>query len=101
MGSPCCIELDAGDHEIVLVPDFKVQALRSDSTSLAQAYSDLRKDIAAAQHLERRRQRYLQQERESHTRPMDLHVHEEPKPTPLPEPVFRPMAPTMPAPLRR
>ena len=101
MGSPCCIELDAGDHEIVLVPDFKVQALRSDSTSLAQAYSDLRKDIAAAQHLERRRQRYLQQERESHTRPMDLHAHEEPKPTPLPEPVFRPMAPTMPAPLRR
>jgi GGDEF domain-containing protein len=101
MGSPCCIELDTGDHEIVLVPDFKVQTLGTDSASLAQVYTDMRKDIAAAQHLERRRQRYLQRERESHTRPMDLPAVQPPQPTPLAQPVFREIAPTIPAPLRR
>ena len=97
MGSPCCIELDADDHEIVLVPDFKVQTMRPDWSTLSEVYADLLREIAAAQHLERRRQRYLQRERESHTRPADLLDH--PRPTPLREPAFRHVAPTMPMPM--
>ena len=95
MGSPCCIELDADDHEIVLVPDFKVHTLRADSPPLAQVYADLRKQISTAQDLERRRQRYLQRERESHTRPAELLADGSSAPS------FRPAAPTIPMPLSR
>jgi GGDEF domain-containing protein len=100
MGSPCCIELDADEHEIVLVPDFKVHTFRPDSAPLAQVYADLRRDISAAQQVERRRQRYLQRERESHTRPMELQAQGERKPTLAPHPVFRQMDPTIPMPLK-
>jgi hypothetical protein len=100
MGSPCCIELDADDHEIVLVPDFKVHTIRPDSAPLAQVYADLRQDISAAQQLERRRQRYLQRERESHTRPADLLAQVGPKPVAARPPVFRPIDPTMPMPIK-
>jgi len=72
MGKPCCIELDADDHEIVLVPEVKVHSFRADSPSMEQVYIELRRAISQAQHLEQRRQRYLQRERESHTRPTDL-----------------------------
>ena len=72
MGSPCCIELDADDHEIVLIPDYALHAFRPDSVPLNQVYSQLRQSIADSQQLERRRQRYLQRERESHTRPAEL-----------------------------
>lgn len=95
MGSPCRIELDADDHEIVLVPEFKVHTLRPDSGPLAQVYADLRRDIAAAQQLERRRQRYLQRERESHTRPMELRADGQAR-----RPAFVPMDATMPVPLK-
>ena len=100
MGSPCCIELDADDHEIVLVPEFKVHTLRPDSGSLSQVYAELRRDISAAQKLEQRRQRYLQLERESHTRPMELRTGGEREPARRPRPVFV-SAPTMPMPLKR
>lgn len=101
MGSPCCIELDAGDHEIVLVPDFKLQTLQPDSPALAQVYAQLRHEISAAQHVERRRQRYLQRERESHTRPMDLQAPVERKPTAAPHPALRQVDATIPMPLQR
>ncbi|MFC5496456.1 hypothetical protein ACFPOE_02840 [Caenimonas terrae] len=101
MGSPCCIELDAEAHELVLVPDFKVQTMRPDSPTLAEVYAELLRDIAGAQHLERRRQRYLQRERESHTRPADLQDHgDHPRPTPLRQPAFRPVDPTIPMPMQ-
>lgn len=72
MGSPCCFELDADNHEIVLIPDFGLHAFRPDSAPLNQVYSQLRRSISDSQRLERRRQRYLQRERESHTRPAEL-----------------------------
>ncbi len=99
MGSPCCIELDADDHEIVLVPEFKVHTLRPESGPLAQVYAELRRDIAAAQQLEQRRQRYLQLERESHTRPMELRTDSEHKPARARR-TFAPMDATMPVPLK-
>lgn len=74
MGSPCCIELNAGDHEIVLIPDFELHTVRSGSPGLAQIEQDLRRQIEQAQIREARRRRYLQKERESHTRPMDLRM---------------------------
>lgn len=101
MGSPCCIELDAGEHEIVLVPDFKVHTMRPDSGPLAGVYADLRHDISQAQKLERRRQRYLQRERESHTRPMELRAGSAPKPVLEQRAVDRPAQPTIPMPLKR
>jgi GGDEF domain-containing protein len=101
MGSPCCIELNADDHEIVLVPEFKVHTMRSDSGSLAQVCQDLCRDIAEAQQLEQRRRRYLQRERESHTRPMELRSDDHGKRI---NTLQRPSAAndaTMPVPLRR
>jgi GGDEF domain-containing protein len=101
MGNPCCIELDADDHEIVLVPDFKVHTFRAGSESVEQVYIELRRAISEAQHREQRRQRYLQRERESHTRPTELLP--ETGPTTgirLAQPVFRPMVPTIPMPLK-
>lgn len=101
MGSPCCIELDADEHELVLIPDFKVHTVRPDSGPLAGVYTDLRRDINDAQKHERRRQRYLQLERESHTRPMDLRVDSAPKPVLEDRVVYRPTDATIPMPLKR
>ena len=74
MGSPCCIELNTGDHEIVLIPDFALHTVRAGSPGLAQIQRDLRQQIEQAQTQEARRRRYLQKERESHTRPMALRM---------------------------
>ena len=74
MGSPCCIELNAGDHEIVLIPDFELHTVQSGSPGLAEIQQDLRRQIEQAQTREARRRRYLQKERESHTRPMALRM---------------------------
>jgi GGDEF domain-containing protein len=101
MGSPCCFELDADDHELVLIPDFKVHTVRPDSGPLAGVYTDLRRDIHDAQKHERRRQRYLQLERESHTRPMELRAERAPKPVLEERAVYRPADATIPMPLKR
>lgn len=100
MGSACCIELNAGDHEIVLIPDFKLHTVRSGSPGLAQVHQDLRRQIEEARTVEDRRRRYLQKERESHTRPMNLRKEaararsiERQPPAPL-------HLPTVPVPLR-
>jgi GGDEF domain-containing protein len=100
MGSPCCIELDAAEHELVLIPDFKVHTVRPDSGPLAGVYTDLRRDIHDAQKQERRRQRYLQLERESHTRPMDLRADSASRPVLEDRVVYRPADPTIPMPLK-
>ena len=100
MGSPCCIELDADDHEIVLVPEFKIHTLRADSSALSQVYLDLRCAISEAQKREQRRQRYLQLERESHTRPLELRTGGERTPSRARRPAFVPAA-TIPMPLKR
>lgn len=44
LGQPCCIEFDAGDDEIVLVPEFMVQTV-CDTESLQEVYEGLCSDI--------------------------------------------------------
>jgi GGDEF domain-containing protein len=68
LGHPCCIELETGGDEIVLLPEFAVQALRPGSLSIAQAYELLCLELARAHLARQRREKYLQRERESHTR---------------------------------
>ena len=72
LGSPTRIELDAGDSEIVMVPGFLVEAIGPDVSCVAQIHQELRRDLAQIEHTEQRRRRYLQRERESHSRPMGL-----------------------------
>jgi hypothetical protein len=72
MGSPVRIELDAGDSEIVLVPGVLVQAAEPGTTCVSQMHEALRSELALIGRQEQRRQRYLQRERERHSRPMGL-----------------------------
>lgn len=72
MGHPCCIELEASRDEIVLIPEFMVQTVRNDTSSVADVIAALKRSIAQSQEREHSRRRYLQRERESHTRPMEL-----------------------------
>jgi GGDEF domain-containing protein len=72
LGNPMRIELDAGDSEIVLVPDFLVEAAESDTGSVEALQGDLRRELARLHEQEQRRQHHLQRERERHSRPMGL-----------------------------
>lgn len=72
LGNPMRIELDAGDSEIVLVPDVLVEAAGSDTESVEELQGDLRRELARQQEHEQRRQHHLQRERERHSRPMGL-----------------------------
>lgn len=72
MGHPCRIELEDRNEEVVLIPEFKVLAVRGDTASIEEAYTGLRRDISQAHTLELQRRKYLQRERESHTRLIDL-----------------------------
>ena len=71
LGSPTRIELDTGEDEIVLVPDFMVESTRGDEP-IAQVYGAICRDLLAQRQQEHRRRSYLQRERESHSRPMPL-----------------------------
>ena len=70
MGQPCCIELAAGDKEIVLVPEFMVRTVFDDSVRVSEIYESLCRDIAQARLKEESRRKYLERERESHSRSM-------------------------------
>jgi len=72
LGSPMRIELDAGDSEIVMVPAFMLEAVGPDVSSIAEMHDELRRDLVRVEHTEQRRRRYLQRERESHSRPMGV-----------------------------
>jgi GGDEF domain-containing protein len=71
-GNPMRIELDAGDSEIVLVPDFLVETAGADTASVGGLLGDLRLELTRLQAREQRRQHHLQRERERHSRPMGL-----------------------------
>ncbi|MDB5947038.1 MAG: regulator protein domain-like protein [Ramlibacter sp.] len=99
MGHPCCIELEGSHEEIVLVPEFMVQTVRGDTASIGDVYAGLRRDIARAHGLEEKRRRYLQRERESHTRPMELQPELASSLTAPPEREYHNAAATIPMPL--
>ena len=105
LGQPCCIEWVAGGEEIVLVPDFMVKTVSGDSVCVSEVHESLCRDIAQARLMEERRTKYLERERESHSRPMKfrppplkLHVtRASPRKIGLPD--YPPMAATMPVPM--
>lgn len=103
LGSPTRIEYDAGDSEIVLVPEYAVDAV-DDAASVQSLYRELCQSLAESQEREQQRRRYLQRERERHSRPMGLASLPGPAPVApaAPRPSLRrtaPAAPTLPAPL--
>lgn len=66
LGSTCSIEFDADDDEIVVLPDFLVQTVRSDTPAMSRLYWAMRREIEQAQLNERNRVLYLRRERESY-----------------------------------
>ncbi|HSH91814.1 MAG TPA: diguanylate cyclase [Ramlibacter sp.] len=79
LGSPCRIEFDAGDSEIVLVPSFALDTSGPDIDSIEQLYHDQRQTLEESELHEQRRQHYLQRERERHSRPMGIAAIGEPE----------------------
>ncbi len=74
LGRPTSFEMDAGDHEIVLVPDCLVEAAGSDIASVNELLVELRRELALRKAHERRRHHHMRRERERHSRPMGLPV---------------------------
>ena len=112
LGSPVRFELDSGDSEIVLVPNFVIGSV-SDGGSVEKLLATLTNRLARLQEEELQRQSYLQRKRESYSRPAPLEAMTEqpiadipaskPMRPQLSEPTrFRPVIPpTMPMPLPR
>lgn len=67
MGSTCSIEFNADDDEIVLLPDFLIQTVHSNTSSMSRLYRTMRRDIEQVQLNERNRLLYLRRERESYS----------------------------------
>lgn len=72
LGKPSRIEFDAGDSEIVLVPDILCEMAAADMETVDDLYSEVAHNLAQMRARELRRQHYLQRERERHSRPMSL-----------------------------
>jgi GGDEF domain-containing protein len=112
LGSPVRFELDSGDSEIVLVPNFVIGSV-SEGGSVEKLLATLTNRLARLRDEELRRQSYLQRKRESYSRPAPLEAmadqpiaampESKPRRPQLSEPTrFRPVIPpTMPMPLAR
>ncbi|MGE0331321.1 MAG: GGDEF domain-containing protein [Ramlibacter sp.] len=87
LGRPGCIEYDAGDSEIVMVPHFAVTQLECEPQGLREAYASQRALVQQRMQQQAEHERYLTLERERHSRPAPL--------APLAQ-----LPPTVPAPLR-
>jgi GGDEF domain-containing protein len=74
LGRPARIEFDAGDSEIVLVPDYLVDSAERAATQVQELYRDMCREVARMQKDERLRLHYLASERERHSRPMALPI---------------------------
>lgn len=72
LGKPSRVEFDAGDSEIVLVPDIGLEVAAAEVETVDELFREVAHNIAEARALEQRRQQYLQRERERHSRPMSL-----------------------------
>lgn len=72
LGTPSRIEYEAGDSEIVLVPEFLLGRMGEDEDDLAGLHRLLSRKLASAREHEAQRRRYLRRERERHSRPMSI-----------------------------
>lgn len=101
-GQSCSLELEADGEDVVLVPEFALRILSTETLPLVDVHHGLCCEIRQGRAREQQRQEYLQRERESHSRPMTLSDAPEllPERAPQAEPYPRiPM--TMPVPLGR
>jgi GGDEF domain-containing protein len=72
LGKPARVEFDAGDSEIVLVPDLLVDGCEAGEIDVQDVYRDMCRELARVQKVELRRLNWLASERERHSRPMSL-----------------------------
>ncbi|MES3003638.1 MAG: GGDEF domain-containing protein [Pseudomonadota bacterium] len=72
LGAPVSVEFEAGDSEIVLVPDFLIETADAATFNVAELQHELRVELARTQQREQRRHHYMRRERERHSRPMSL-----------------------------
>lgn len=72
LGRPSRIEFDAGDCEVVLVPDVMWEVAAPAVETVDELYGDVARMLADGQRREMRRQHWLTRERERHSRPMSL-----------------------------
>ncbi len=72
LGRPCRVEFDAGDSEIVLVPDVMAETAAPDVETIEELHAEVLHGLMEMRASELRRQHYLQRERERHSRPMGL-----------------------------
>jgi diguanylate cyclase (GGDEF)-like protein len=72
LGKPARIEFDAGDSEIVLVPELLVDLADPGADSIQPLYREMVQELARIQKEERRWLHFLTSERERHSRPMSL-----------------------------
>jgi GGDEF domain-containing protein len=104
LGNPSRFELEGCKSEIVLVPDLMVEAIPVAGT-VERMFAALCRGLARIREEEQLRQRYLQRERERHSRPMSIQpagVRVRPTRAPRldPDPVFTHQIPsTVPMPL--
>lgn len=108
LGAPSHIEYEAGDSEIMLVPDFLLGRIGEEEDDLPGLHKLLSRKLAWAREQEARRRRYLRRERERHSRPMALAGEAQvdsqpaidlPHAAPVPPSARLEPAPTMPLPL--
>jgi GGDEF domain-containing protein len=71
LGNPTRFELEGCKNEIVLVPHLMVETIPAAGT-VERMFAALCRGLARIQEEERMRQRYLQRERERHSRPMAI-----------------------------
>lgn len=95
LGQPCCIELEAGGDEIMLVPEFMVRTVFGHAVSIKETFESLCRDIAQTRLDEERRKKYLERERESHSRPKKLQATEA-RPRNISQLAYPPMPATIP-----
>lgn len=72
LGKPARVEFDAGDSEIVLVPDLLVDSVDTGCETVQARQRAMSRELARILRNERRRLDFLTSERERHSQPMTL-----------------------------
>jgi GGDEF domain-containing protein len=67
LGKSYSIDLDAGDDEIVLAPDFLIQTVSNETSSIQEVCEVMRQDIKRLQEYEQRRKLFSRRQRQSHS----------------------------------
>ena len=72
LGKAACVDFDAGESEVVLVPDVAIDSVDPGAQRIQPLYHELCGEVARERGEEQRRMRRLTSERERHSRPMLL-----------------------------